>query len=204
MVERASVAEWLYPGEVELQHWGANFNDLNIASANLDWEYRGVLFVFTSGGHLTLTNYRLLYQTAHQPNLQTGRFSTFLPTILQVFPVVRVATSFADYFFNTFHGQELVEATHRAKAALTPSDLEALRAAVRADPDKAGAGTHAFWKKDLQGVSAEDLEHLAQWVRNDPGDTKARVVQGERPMSVFGLLNAVELLHPELFPARVL
>lgn len=145
-----------------------------------------------SGGLLSLTNYRLLF-VAHRLNVHTGHFSVFLPTIesadreaTELGAQLTVLTHTMAYLFKVADATAVGHAIAAARAAVAPADVEQMRQDVHAHPERVGDGLRRFWRADAPGLREEEL--------------MARVrAAGEarRLEEVFGVLNVVELLHPE-------
>lgn len=188
--EHATAA--LFDGERVLESWAANARPVSFL-----WGRQLVVYrEGASGGALLLTNYRLLFW-AHALNFLKGHFSVFLPTVLGV-EGGTVRTPFCELVFEVSDRFTVEARIRAAREALAPEALDHVRALVRAEPDKLGEGLHAFWRSDLQGVRAEDLETIAAaYAKAADPDTK--VYADRSAEQLFGLMNAVSLLHPELF-----
>lgn len=147
------------------------------------------------GGLLSLTNYRLLF-VSHRVNLHVGRFSVFLPTIREVtcettelaYKMVLETTSL-DYIFGAVKGDldAFIEQITGARAALTDEQVAGLKQVVAQHLDRVGAGLHAFWRAEAGVPHEEELTRLIEEARG-----KRRLEE------VFGVINALELLHPDL------
>lgn len=147
------------------------------------------------GGLLSLTTMRLCF-CSHRMNFHLGRFSIFLPTIESVDvtgsvgPALRVHTGALTYRFVAQDQEHLRDEIMAAKQALDADAVTQLRAAVRADIERAGYGLRAFFRDHADELSEERLFAAIE-----------RADQLDRLNEVYGVFNVVELLYPELVPA---
>ena len=102
------------------------------------------------GGHLHLTNYRLVFES-HAINRLTGKFSIFLPTIQDIrnasgllVKKIEVNTRLQKYEFVVWGIPALLAAIVLAKDSLMPESILSLRSAAVADYKKCGDGLQVF------------------------------------------------------------
>lgn len=141
------------------------------------------------GGTLHLTNYRLLF-TSHQLNRLTGRFSIFLPTILQLRDAsglfskkLEVRTQTQSFVFVVWGVPALIRAITAAGAQLAPAQVAEMRALALARSGQATEGLA------LSGYGDQLLQNLPEMM-------KMVFTLSQNPLDVSSMLNLIELVAP--------
>ena len=123
------------------------------------------------GGHLLLTNYRLVFE-AHSFNRLTGSFSLFLPTILQlrdtsgvITKKMMVVTKTQRLEFVIWGVRAFAQAVAGARDALTPDQRRALLQGAMTGYDRCGEGLQIHQGLEAANRAAVSIRQLSEIVK---------------------------------------